>query len=91
MQYEKIGYPLQGIKLMQVHSSSRTIGMLVLEQDQTLLQPLRLCEGDLIVQVNGQSIKPGKRSGPESNLTQLAHLRVQRDKDVLDLTLTDAG
>ncbi len=88
---------LGGIQTMLVHrfkeGGSGPIGMLVLEQDCQLLEPLQLCSGDMIMRFNGQGFSGvtqplaagqvfGQEGAAQEKYTQLQVLRTGK---VIDL------
>ena len=84
---QKIHAPLRlaEIHTMPIHrfadGKTNPIGVLVLEQDSALLEPLCLCSGDMILQYNGcdaqnfTQSKIGWQEGAPEAYTQLQVLR----------------
>lgn len=84
------------IQTMPVHRFKEDgpgpIGMLVLEQDAQLLEPLQLCAGDMIMQFNGQSLTKmtqqqvvNQEAGQRGTQQRSTQLQVLRAGAVIDL------
>ena len=82
---------LGNIQTMRVHrfneGGSGPIGMLVLEQDPELLEPLQLCNGDMIMQYNGDALKSVASSPFVAEQAAYTKLQVLRAGSVIDLVI----